>query len=111
MDVFIQTPELVRLVAHELGDAKRSVLSLALTSRSFLEPSLDSLWCNIRGLQPILSPLPSDLWVAADDEDSDDEGRKVCTFYHCEWHDVPWADRVLTRPWCSAWRGHWNQKT
>jgi hypothetical protein len=60
MDRFINTPELIQLVAFELVQ-RRDKLALALTCQQFLEPGLYSLWYSVIPAKSINSTLPSDV--------------------------------------------------
>ncbi|KAI0628109.1 hypothetical protein C8Q77DRAFT_1245718 [Trametes polyzona] len=41
---------------------RRTLVSLARTSKSFQEPALDAIWRSLPGIAPLLFTLPEDLW-------------------------------------------------
>ncbi|KAF6753332.1 hypothetical protein DFP72DRAFT_1171117 [Ephemerocybe angulata] len=56
-------PEVIRNVCDHMDDP--TLLSMALTSKDFLEPALDTLWRDLTSFKPLLSCLPdiNDLWI------------------------------------------------
>ncbi|KAF6748336.1 hypothetical protein DFP72DRAFT_574270 [Ephemerocybe angulata] len=56
-------PEVIRSVCDHMDDP--TLLSVALTSKDFLEPALDTLWRDLTSFKPLLSCLPdvNDLWI------------------------------------------------
>jgi hypothetical protein len=49
------------MICNEQDDVP-TMLSMALTSRVFLELALDRLWYQITSFKPLIACLPSDLW-------------------------------------------------
>ncbi|KAF6753331.1 hypothetical protein DFP72DRAFT_902769 [Ephemerocybe angulata] len=64
MDTSSLSPEILRNVCEHMGRAE--LFSMALTSRGFLEPALDSLWRDLHSFIPFISCLPADLWNIRD---------------------------------------------
>ncbi|KAJ7633549.1 hypothetical protein DFH06DRAFT_1139886 [Mycena polygramma] len=75
MHCALQIPELVELIAEQLGDSpsqrsswhvpkssRRDLSALARTSKSFLDSALDVLWRNQDTLLNLLRCMPADLW-------------------------------------------------
>ncbi|KAF5332635.1 hypothetical protein D9611_005387 [Ephemerocybe angulata] len=62
MERCLQIPEVLNSICEELNPP--DALSVALTSRAFLEPGLDSVWYEIKSFDPLISCLPDDLWLA-----------------------------------------------
>ncbi|KAF5332679.1 hypothetical protein D9611_005293 [Ephemerocybe angulata] len=60
MERCLQIPEIVAAIS--CYSTKKSAFSMALTCRTFLEPSLDNIWRNIYSFAPLLACLPHDLW-------------------------------------------------
>lgn len=56
----IGVPEIFQIISNDLD--KPSCLAMALTSRTFLEPALDSLWFSIESFEPIIACLPKNAW-------------------------------------------------
>jgi hypothetical protein len=63
-------PELVGMICNEQDDVP-TMLAMALTSRAFLEPSLDRLWYRIESFKPLIACLPRDLWIVEKRPDTD----------------------------------------
>lgn len=60
MERCLQIPEIIRSICDEA--TSKTALSIALASRDFLQPGLDSIWSEIDDFEAIVACLPSDLW-------------------------------------------------
>lgn len=66
MDKFLQCRELLDSVCSELSDDSKSLHSLLLTSRLFVEAALDALWREIFFEEPFAACLPEDTFRKKD---------------------------------------------
>ena len=59
----LRSPELCQLICEQLGSQDRkSLYSLCLSSKTFLEPALDGLWYKLDNLAPLVRCMPKDLY-------------------------------------------------
>ena len=64
----LRSPELCQLICEQVGfNDRKTLYSLCLSSKTFLDPALDVLWYKLDNLAPLVRCMPRDLHQGAQD--------------------------------------------
>lgn len=59
----LRSPELCQLICDQVGiNDRKTLYSLCLSSKTFLDPALDVLWYKLDNLAPLMRCMPRDLY-------------------------------------------------